>query len=131
MQNSGRNFIVWMLYFAPTHCQESSLVAFLMLTWTSIEVIRLPYYLSVLLKYKIYILTWLRYTIWIPLYPVGILLEMSLVWLCLWDKSKEDGMAFLFIFVRILMVGQLLAVAFNFKYLWNQRKKQFRKKKSA
>lgn len=36
---------------------------------------RYPYYISQLYKQDIYALTWLRYTIWIPLYPLGVLCE--------------------------------------------------------
>lgn len=40
---------------------------------------RYPFYITQLYKKNIYILTWLRYTIWIPLYPLGILCESIVI----------------------------------------------------
>lgn len=40
---------------------------------------RYPYYISQLYKKEIYILTWLRYTMWIPLYPLGIICESIVI----------------------------------------------------
>lgn len=40
---------------------------------------RYPYYLVQLLGREVGLLTWLRYTIWIPLYPMGILCEGIIV----------------------------------------------------
>ncbi|KAF9803659.1 hypothetical protein SFRURICE_003371 [Spodoptera frugiperda] len=38
-----------------------------------------PYYISQLYKKDFYILTWLRYTMWIPLYPIGIICEAIVI----------------------------------------------------
>ena len=129
LQNLGRNIVVWMIHFSPQKEQDSPLVAILLILWTTIEVVRLPYYMSVLIKFKVWPLTWLRYTIWMPIYPVGVTTEIAIVWFCCWEKSKAPGMIWLFLFIRILMVCQILSVAFNYRYLWNQRKKQMRRYK--
>lgn len=40
---------------------------------------RYPFYITQLYKKEIYILTWLRYTLWIPLYPLGVLCESIVI----------------------------------------------------
>lgn len=40
-----------------------------------ISLLSYPYYITQLLGREIGLLTWLRYTIWIPLYPMGIMCE--------------------------------------------------------
>lgn len=47
----------------------------LMVVYLLIEQFRYPYYSVNSLGLEIYILTWLRYSIWIVLYPSGLLLE--------------------------------------------------------
>ena len=44
------------------------------LMWTP-SYFRYPYYLIRSLRYNIDLVTWLRYTAWIPLYPLGFLCE--------------------------------------------------------
>ena len=62
--------------------QNKPLVYYLFFVWSLIEVVRYPYYfLNLILdgqgKLKFYFqwIQWLRYTIWIPLYPLGVLCE--------------------------------------------------------
>jgi very-long-chain (3R)-3-hydroxyacyl-CoA dehydratase len=54
---------------------EKPVVFYLFLIWSSVELVRYPYYVSELLKINSGPLVWLRYTIWIPLYPLGFLCE--------------------------------------------------------
>ena len=39
--------------------------------WTIIELVRYPYYMLNTVHINFYPLLWLRYTLWIPLYPIG------------------------------------------------------------
>lgn len=55
--------------------QTKPAVFYLFVVWASVEVFRYPYYITSLFQKEIYILTWIRYTIWIPLYPLGVLCE--------------------------------------------------------
>lgn len=75
LQNSGRSFILFAMIECESRMQTKPVVYYLFIMWSSIECIRYPYYLSQLFKVELGILTWLRYTIWIPLYPLGILCE--------------------------------------------------------
>merc|ERR1711970_500912 len=45
------------------------------MVWASIEVVRYPFYMLRVYDNELSLLTWLRYSIWIPLYPLGFLLE--------------------------------------------------------
>lgn len=74
-QNLGR----WLILFIVVIPHESAhlLPSFVMIcfTWSAIEVIRYPYYILQLLNRSVELMTWLRYTAWIPLYPAGMLAE--------------------------------------------------------
>ncbi|CAO1411587.1 unnamed protein product [Diamesa tonsa] len=79
MQISGRAFILFAMIECEVRMQTKPVVFYLFCTWASIELVRYPYYLTQLLKKEIYIITWLRYSLWIPLYPLGVLCEGIIV----------------------------------------------------
>ncbi|VVC98483.1 unnamed protein product [Leptidea sinapis] len=75
MQITGRAFVLFVMIEAEPRMQVKPVVFYLFLMWSLIEVVRYPFYITQLYKKEVYILTWLRYTMWIPLYPLGILCE--------------------------------------------------------
>ncbi|XP_066592012.1 very-long-chain (3R)-3-hydroxyacyl-CoA dehydratase [Prorops nasuta] len=75
LQVGGRAFVLFCMIDAEPRMQTKPVVFYLFLVWSTVEVIRYPYYITQLLKVKIPFLTWLRYTIWIPLYPLGFMCE--------------------------------------------------------
>lgn len=75
LQVTGRNFILFFMINAEARIQSKPVIFYLFLSWALIECIRYPYYMMALFKRDIVLLTWLRYTVWIPLYPLGILCE--------------------------------------------------------
>lgn len=82
MQTTGRGFILFAMIEAEERIQTKPVVFYLFLVWSLIECVRYPYYfLNLLLnnraKLAFYFrwITWLRYSIWIPLYPLGVLCE--------------------------------------------------------
>lgn len=75
LQVTGRNFILFGIIHAESRIHEMPVVFVLFMIWSLVEVIRYPYYLISILKREIRLLTWLRYTIWIVLYPLGFLCE--------------------------------------------------------
>ncbi|KAK3930700.1 Very-long-chain (3R)-3-hydroxyacyl-CoA dehydratase 3 [Frankliniella fusca] len=75
IQTLGRAFILFCMIDAEPRMHSKPVVFYLFMIWSSIELIRYPYYISQLYKIDVYPLTWLRYTVWIPLYPLGILCE--------------------------------------------------------
>lgn len=75
MQVTGRAFVLFAMIDNEPRMMTKPVVFYLFIIWAIIEIVRYPYYLSQLLKIEISILTWLRYSLWIPLYPLGVLCE--------------------------------------------------------
>ena len=71
---TGRLTIIALVDGCPD-LQTSVSTFCLMVVYLLIEQFRYPYYAVNSLGIEIYILTWLRYSIWIVLYPSGLLLE--------------------------------------------------------
>ncbi|XP_030377866.1 very-long-chain (3R)-3-hydroxyacyl-CoA dehydratase 3 [Scaptodrosophila lebanonensis] len=74
-QISGRNFVLFLMIELEPRMQTKPVVFYVFMIWSLVELVRYPYYLTILLKREQGLLTWLRYTIWIPLYPMGIVCE--------------------------------------------------------
>ncbi|XP_060804455.1 very-long-chain (3R)-3-hydroxyacyl-CoA dehydratase isoform X1 [Amyelois transitella] len=75
----GRIFVLFVMIECEPRMQAKPVVFYLFVVWSTIEIVRYPYYISQLYKKEIYLLTWLRYTLWIPLYPLGILCESVII----------------------------------------------------
>ncbi|XP_033326572.2 3-hydroxyacyl-CoA dehydratase 2 [Megalopta genalis] len=75
VQVGGRAFVLFAMIEAEPRMQTKPVVFYLFLAWSVVEIVRYPYYITQLLKIEIPFLTWLRYTIWMPLYPLGFLCE--------------------------------------------------------
>lgn len=75
LQVSGRGFVLFCMIDGEPRMQTKPVVFYLFLVWCTIEIVRYPYYISQLLNTEIAFLTWLRYTLWIPLYPLGFIYE--------------------------------------------------------
>lgn len=79
LQVSGRAFVLFTMIDSEPRMQTKPVVFYLFLIWSSIEVIRYPFYITQVYKKEIYLLTWLRYTMWIPLYPLGVICEAVVI----------------------------------------------------
>lgn len=95
VQVGGRSIILFCLIEAEDRIQDKPVIFYLILCWSVIElfrysVVNMLLYMQPILKYdlrrypyymtRVYnkdfgIITWLRYTVWIPLYPLGFLCE--------------------------------------------------------
>lgn len=75
LQTGGRAFILFLMIDAEPRMQTKPVIFYLFLVWSTVEIVRYPYYITQLLNVEISFLKWLRYTIWIPLYPLGFLCE--------------------------------------------------------
>ncbi|XP_077283638.1 3-hydroxyacyl-CoA dehydratase 2 isoform X2 [Arctopsyche grandis] len=78
-QITGRAIILFAMIETEPRMQVKPVVFYLFIIWSSIEIVRYPYYITQLYKRDIYLLTWLRYSLWIPLYPLGIICEGIIV----------------------------------------------------
>ncbi|CAL1525936.1 unnamed protein product [Lymnaea stagnalis] len=135
LQVMGRNFILFILVLQEPRLQISPLCWYLFFVWTFVEVIRYPFYMFQLVNFEIKYLTWLRYNIWIVLYPLGIVIEATIVFQSIGYFSETGFFSvalpncsnFAFYFPYFLMM-YLVALCFgstnNLKYMYIQRKKQ-------
>lgn len=75
IQVSGRGVIMFLLLLPEERLHDKQVVYYLFAAWSAVEVIRYPYYILSLLECEVGVVTWLRYSVWIPLYPLGCLFE--------------------------------------------------------
>ncbi|KAK6045320.1 tyrosine phosphatase-like protein, PTPLA [Cooperia oncophora] len=74
IQVFGRLLMLFVIEGNPSiHNQFSTPI--LLLAWVLIELFRYPYYALRAWDTEVYALTWLRYTAWVPLYPLGLTME--------------------------------------------------------
>ncbi|XP_048507005.1 very-long-chain (3R)-3-hydroxyacyl-CoA dehydratase isoform X2 [Athalia rosae] len=78
-QVGGRAIILFCMIESEHRMQTKPVVFYVFLVWSTVEIVRYPYYLTQLFKTEFSFLTWLRYTIWMPLYPLGFLCEGIIV----------------------------------------------------
>nr|CAQ13580.1 novel protein (zgc:63632) [Danio rerio] len=75
IQVMGRNFILFVIFGSLEDMQNKPVVFFVFYLWSTIEIFRYPFYMLACIDTEWKLLTWLRYTIWMPLYPLGVLAE--------------------------------------------------------
>jgi very-long-chain (3R)-3-hydroxyacyl-CoA dehydratase len=75
LQVFGRFVVLFFVLRPSVEIHEHPIVYVLFLVWSLIELFRYPYYSLSVLGMEAKTLTWLRYTAWIPLYPVGFTCE--------------------------------------------------------
>ncbi|KAF2973942.1 hypothetical protein EK904_001801 [Melospiza melodia maxima] len=75
VQIFGRNFVLFVILGTLEEMQSKPVVFFIFYFWSIIELFRYPYYMLSCIGIEWKPLTWLRYTAWIPLYPLGGLAE--------------------------------------------------------
>ncbi|XP_044758014.1 very-long-chain (3R)-3-hydroxyacyl-CoA dehydratase [Coccinella septempunctata] len=110
IQVGGRVFVLFLMIGGEPKVQTEPIVFILFLAWSSIEIIRYPYYISQLFEKNNKLLTWLRYNAWIILYPVGMVCEMIINYKNLvlinetgkWSIEMPNPLNFTFSFVYVL-----------------------------
>jgi len=75
IQVTGRNIWIFALIDSEPRMQTKPVVFYLFMTYSVIEIFRYPYYLLSINGHSFGLLTWFRYTLWIPLYPLGFICE--------------------------------------------------------
>eukprot|EP00887_Chlorella_sp_A99_P005245 scaffold1.g5245.t1 len=80
MQWAGRSNVLFGVVRAVPSVQHGAAVGWMLLAWALSEVIRYPWYAASLAGACPYWLTWLRYTAFIFLYPIGVVGEMKAVY---------------------------------------------------
>ncbi|KAK6061711.1 tyrosine phosphatase-like protein, PTPLA [Cooperia oncophora] len=76
MQVTSRVVLVWPILHTCATARESVGVPMLLLAWSITEVVRYSFYAFTLFNAVPYFLTWIRYTFFIVLYPLGVTGEL-------------------------------------------------------
>jgi len=83
MQISSRVVIACIVTDNFKNAQVSPAYNTMLLAWTLSEIVRYAYYAMGILNVKVYALTWMRYTFFIVLYPVGVSSELAVLYAAL------------------------------------------------
>nr|VZH92200.1 unnamed protein product [Spirometra erinaceieuropaei] len=95
IQISSRIFVVWgVLYLYPEVKGHSQALRMMVVSWCLAEITRYFYYFACLLLKPPYPLTYLRYSLFMILYPTGILGEILLISFSLPYVSKHSPIDF-------------------------------------
>ncbi|XP_019359516.1 PREDICTED: very-long-chain (3R)-3-hydroxyacyl-CoA dehydratase 3 [Gavialis gangeticus] len=140
IQVFGRNLILFIILGSVEEMQSRAVVFFIFYAWSMIEIFRYPFYMLSSIDMEWKVLTWIRYTIWIPLYPVGALAEAVSVIQAIPIFSETGKFSlrlpdplnvtinfsfFLQIYLILLFLGGFI----NFRYLYKQRRQKLGPKK--
>ncbi|XP_013859111.1 very-long-chain (3R)-3-hydroxyacyl-CoA dehydratase [Austrofundulus limnaeus] len=139
IQVVGRNFILFIIFGSLEEMHHRPVVFFVFYLWSAIEIFRYPFYMLACFNTEWKTLTWLRYTIWIPLYPLGVLAEAVAVIqsIPIFDKTqlfsiplpRAIGTSVSFSYIlHVYLVLMFLGLFINFRHLYKQRKRRFRTK---
>jgi len=90
MQVASRLFLVWGIVERYPETQSNPLYASMVFAWSFTEVIRYSFYAANIVGYEPYILTYLRYTTFYVLYPLGASSEAFLVFSTLPPLSTKS-----------------------------------------
>ncbi|XP_077372907.1 very-long-chain (3R)-3-hydroxyacyl-CoA dehydratase isoform X1 [Festucalex cinctus] len=140
IQVLGRNFILFIIFGCLEEMQNKPVVFFVFYLWSAIEIFRYPFYMLGCFNSEWKILTWLRYSIWMPLYPIGVIAEAVAVIqsIPIFDESnlfsiplpKAIGASLSFSYVlRVYLALMFLGLFINFRHLYKQRQRRFRTRK--
>jgi len=80
LQWAGRSNVLFLVLGKIPEIQSSPASTAMLAAWAVSEVVRYPWYALSLVDKCPAFLTWLRYTLFIPTYPVGVLAEMLLLY---------------------------------------------------
>uniref|UniRef100_M4AMZ4 Very-long-chain (3R)-3-hydroxyacyl-CoA dehydratase n=1 Tax=Xiphophorus maculatus TaxID=8083 RepID=M4AMZ4_XIPMA len=140
IQVVGRNFVLFIIFGSLEEMHHRPVVFFAFYLWSAIEIFRYPFYMLGCFNTEWKTLTWLRYSVWIPLYPLGVLAEAVAVVqsIPIFDQTKlysiplpkAIGTSINFsYFLHVYLILMCLGLFINFRHLYKQRKRRFRTKK--
>jgi len=142
IQLSGRVFLIFFMIDSEPKIQANVWVLYLFFVYTLVEMIRYPYYMLHVFGVNIGFLTWVRYTAWVLLYPLGfisegVILFNNIVYL---EESRRfsidlpNDLNFSFhmpTIIRLyLLVGLFPALYYMMSHMYRQRIKVFNTNRS-
>lgn len=140
LQVTGRNVILFVIFGCLDEMQSKAVVFFVFYFWSCIEIFRYPFYMLGVIGTDWKLLTWLRYSLWIPLYPLGTIAEAVAVVqsLALFDETRMfalplpsllGGSLSFSYSLRLYLILMFLGLFINFRHLYKQRKRRYRSRK--
>uniref|UniRef100_A0ABI7Y9U8 Very-long-chain (3R)-3-hydroxyacyl-CoA dehydratase n=3 Tax=Felidae TaxID=9681 RepID=A0ABI7Y9U8_FELCA len=140
IQLLGRNFILFIIFGTMEEMQNKAVVFFVFYTWSAVEIFRYPFYMLSCIDMDWKVLTWLRYTVWIPLYPLGCLAEAVSVIQSIPVFNETGRFSFTLpypvkikvrfsFFLQIYLIILFLGLYINFRHLYKQRRRRYGQKK--
>ncbi|ERE75712.1 3-hydroxyacyl-CoA dehydratase 3 [Cricetulus griseus] len=140
IQFLGRNFILFIIFGTMEEMQNKAVVFFVFYSWSTIEIFRYPFYMLSCIDMDWKVLTWLRYTVWIPLYPLGCLSEAVAVIQSIPVFNESGRFSFTLpspvkmkvkfsFFLQVYLVMLFLGLYINFRHLYKQRRRRYGQKK--
>merc|ERR1719471_1574773 len=94
----GRIFVIFALIEGEQRMQEKPVIFYLFCIYTVSDLIRYPYYMFKTYDLEFDLLTWLRYTVWIPLLPAAFFCEgvVALRDIPYFEETGKFDLVFLF-----------------------------------
>ncbi|KAF3830622.1 hypothetical protein GH733_004441 [Mirounga leonina] len=140
IQLCGRNFILFIIFGTMEEMQNKAVVFFVFYSWSAIEIFRYPFYMLSCIDMDWKVLTWLRYTVWIPFYPLGCLAEAVSVIQSIPVFNETGRFSFTLpypvkikvrfsFFLQIYLIILFLGLYVNFRHLYKQRRRRYGQKK--
>ncbi|XP_023187822.1 very-long-chain (3R)-3-hydroxyacyl-CoA dehydratase-like isoform X1 [Xiphophorus maculatus] len=140
IQVAGRNVILFVIFGCLDEMQNKAVVFYVFYLWSSIEIFRYPFYMLACIGTDWKPLTWLRYSLWIPLYPLGVVAEAVAVIqsLPIFDETRlfsvplpsalGHSLSFSYT-LQLYLVVMFLGLFINFRHLYKQRQRRYRSRK--
>ncbi|KAM8974668.1 very-long-chain (3R)-3-hydroxyacyl-CoA dehydratase 3 isoform 1-T1 [Pelodytes ibericus] len=139
IQVLGRNFILFIILGNLDEMQTKSVVFFVFYVWSTIEIFRYPFYMLSCIDIEWKLLTWIRYTIWIPLYPLGGLAEAASIVLAIPIFNETETFSFTVpllnipihfsVFLVIYLLLLVFGLGINCLHLRKQRRRRLGSRK--
>lgn len=140
MQVIGRLFVNHFLNDPAIRLNSAPYAHYLFIVWSSIEIFRYSFYALRVFNVEIYAITWCRYTLFMPLYPMGGFCEAQIVLATANECEKTGAYSIslpnasnfsfnLPIFLKVyafLLLGP--SIMYLMRYMWSQRCKQLKAK---
>ncbi|XP_047358504.1 very-long-chain (3R)-3-hydroxyacyl-CoA dehydratase hpo-8 [Vespa velutina] len=144
IQISSRVFICVILLSLPTDSIGSSIILpYTFISWCIAEITRYSYYFMNLIGYIPYFLMWLRYSLFMVLYPIGISGEILCIYKVivhsmsnpkLWSYILPNQWNFTFSFLYMLIMVLIIYIPGSpmlYKHMFLQRQKMLNTKSKA
>lgn len=130
-----RNFILFILIVPVKYFHTFPFTFILFFAWSLHEFIRFPHNLLMLHRMNHWILTWIRYSYWLLVYPVGIVASAIIVYISIGIADKKNRMVYslpnmlnfsfsLSTFLKIFFFCFGPGCAYFLKHMWILRRRK-------